>query len=69
MARYRWVSLNLKNRRLHRNGELDLLTATSVLAGVEGGKALAPGDPEASLSWKMVAADEMPKNPIWRNRR
>jgi hypothetical protein len=42
-------------------GGLDLSTAQAALAGGEGGVAIAPGDPDASLLWEHVASDEMPK--------
>ncbi len=49
---------------LHRKAELDLRTMTVVLAGGESGRVVVPGDPDASLLWKKITSDEMPKNPI-----
>jgi len=49
---------------LHRKAELDLRTISAVLAGRQSGKVVTPGDPDASLLWKKIASDEMPKSPI-----
>lgn len=48
---------------LHRKAELDLRTISSALAGGESGKVVTPGEPDASLLWKKIASDEMPKSP------
>jgi hypothetical protein len=49
---------------LHRKGELDLRTALAALHGGTSGRVVVAGDPNASLLWKKIAADEMPKSPI-----
>ncbi|WP_202921654.1 PSD1 and planctomycete cytochrome C domain-containing protein [Anatilimnocola aggregata] len=49
---------------LHRKAELDLRTISAALAGGKNGKVVTPGDPDASLLWKKIKTDEMPKNPI-----
>ena len=49
---------------LHRKAELDLRSSAAVLAGGENGKVVVPGEPDASLLWKKIASDEMPKSPI-----
>ena len=49
---------------LHRKAELDLRSGAAVLAEGESGKVVVPGDPDGSLLWKKIAADEMPKSPI-----
>lgn len=44
---------------------LDLTRQEKLLAGGESGAALAPGQPDQSLIWQRVAADEMPpKHPL-----
>jgi hypothetical protein len=43
-----------------REAELDLRTRASLLEGGKSGPALVPGDPEASLVYKRIHADEMP---------
>lgn len=48
---------------LHRKGKLDLRTAGAALHGGSSGKVIVPGDPNASLLWKTIASDEMPKGP------
>jgi hypothetical protein len=46
-------------------GELNLLSRTTALAGGDSGPAIVPGSPQQSLLWKRVAADEMPpENPL-----
>ena len=49
---------------LHRKAELDLRTISAALVGGKSGKVVTPGDPDASLLWKKITTDEMPKNPI-----
>ncbi len=42
-------------------GGLDVRLVRLMIAGGESGAAIVPGDAEASLLWKRIAADEMPK--------
>ena len=49
---------------LHRKGELDLRTINATLAGGKSGKVIIPDNSDASLLWKKIASDEMPKSPI-----
>lgn len=48
---------------LKQKGGLDLRTAASVLKGGESGAAVTPENPQQSLLWQKVAADQMPKGP------
>jgi hypothetical protein len=43
-----------------QRGELDLRTRAGALKGGDGGPAVAPGSPERSLLWVLVAGDRMP---------
>ncbi|MEX0717347.1 MAG: PSD1 and planctomycete cytochrome C domain-containing protein [Planctomycetaceae bacterium] len=45
---------------VRREGNLDLTSRASALAGGDGGPAIVPGDPERSLLWSRVSAGEMP---------
>ncbi|NNM28573.1 MAG: DUF1592 domain-containing protein [Akkermansiaceae bacterium] len=45
-----------------RKGDLDLSRRDRALAGGKNGKALVPGDPDASLLWEEVSHDDMPKD-------
>ena len=46
---------------VHQKNELDLRTLSAILKGGKSGSAVLPGKPDASLLWKKIANDEMPK--------
>jgi hypothetical protein len=58
----------LKNRCVRCHGpavmkaNLNLAVPAGVARGGESGKAIVPGEPEASLLWQRVASDEMPED-------
>lgn len=46
---------------VHQKNDLDLRTHMAVMRGGKFGAAVVPGKPDASLLWKKLARDEMPK--------